>query len=270
MNYAVNSPMRKTFRYRIFPSHAQGTALQTVLDCCQWVYNRTLEVRRDTWNNEQKYLNLYEMHKLLTRWKKENDWLEKGHAQTMQEAQKRVDLAFHAFFRRLRTGGKPGYPRFKSSHRYDSFTYPHNKGNWRFLKNGRLRLSKIGDLKIVIHRPIEGEVKTLTIRRDSVGNWYACFSCITEPKPLPSTGKVVGIDLGLTTFATLSDGKKIRRERWMMRDKKDVARLQRKKEKLEIGGPARSKALRALQCAYQRQKNRRNNFAHQESRKLVN
>ena len=118
--------------------------------------------------------------------------------------------------------------------------------------------------------PIVGTVKTLTIRRDAVGNWYACFSCEVEPTPLPLTDKVVGVDLGLTTFAYLSDGTKIARQRWMKQDAKDIARLQRKKERFAQGSPQRRKVIRALCHAYERAANRRKNFAHQASRKLVN
>lgn len=261
--------MRKTFKYRLFPTKAQRTASQHQLDICRWVYNKTLETRKVTWEQHKKSVSRYDTNRLLTDWKAENEWLQDGHAQAMQEAQKRVDLAFRAFFRRVKTGEEPGYPRFKSKNRYDSFTYPQEKGNWRFLDNGRVRLSKIGEVKIKLHRPIEGEAKTLTIHRDSVGNWYACFSCIVEPKPLPPNDKVVGIDLGLTTFAVLSDGSQIDRQRWMKQGAKDIARLQRKKERLPKGSPERHKAVHALQHAYKRQTNRRKNFAHQESRKLV-
>jgi putative transposase len=262
--------MRKTFKYRLFPTAAQRTSLQAQLDACRWVYNKTLEVRRDAWKQEQKSLSRYDTNKLLTGWKQEHEWLKEGHAQAMQDAQKRVDLAFRAFFRRVKAGAKPGYPRFRGRDRYDSFTYPQAKGNWRFLSDKRLRLSKIGDVRIKMHRPLEGECKTLTIRRDSVGNWYACFSCIVEPKPLPQNDRVAGIDLGLTTFATLSNGDEIKRQRWMKRDAKDIARLQRKKERFAKGTPERRKVVRALRHAYRRAANRRSNFAHQESRKLVN
>jgi len=262
--------MRKTFKYRLFPTAAQRTSLQAQLDACRWVYNKTLEVRRDAWEQEQKSLSRYDTNKLLTGWKQEHEWLKEGHAQAMQDAQKRVDLAFRAFFRRVKAGAKPGYPRFRGRDRYDSFTYPQAKGNWRFLSDKRLRLSKIGDVRIKLHRPLEGECKTLTIRRDSAGNWYACFSCIVEPKPLPPNDRVAGIDLGLTTFATLSNGDEIKRQRWMKRDAKDIARLQRKKERFVKGSPERRKVVRALQHAYRRAANRRSNFAHQESRKLVN
>lgn len=262
--------MRKTFKYRLFPTAAQRTALQSQLDACRWTYNKTLEVRRNSWEQEQKSLSRYETNKLLTGWKREHRWLKGGHAQAIQDAQKRVDLAFRAFFRRVKAGEKPGYPRFRGWDRYDSFTYPQAKGNWRFLFDDRLRLSKIGDVRIRLHRPLAGECKTLTIRRDAVGNWYACFSCIVEPSPLPPTDRVVGIDLGLTAFAVLSNGEEIRRERWAQRDARDIARLQRKKERFAKGSPERRKVVRALQHAYRRAANRRSNFAHQEARRLVN
>ena len=262
--------MRKTFKYRLKPTPAQRTALQYVLDTCRWVYNKTLEIRRDAWMVEKKSLSRYDTNKFLTLWRQENEWLKNGQAQTMQDAQKRVDLAFRAFFQRVKSGEKPGYPRFKGDGRYNSFTYPQDKWNWRFLDNGRLRMSKVGDIKIVLHRPIEGEVKTLTVQRDAIGNWYACFSCIVEPKLLAPTDKVVGIDLGLTTFAVFSNGNEIKRKRWMNCDAKNIAHLQRKKEKFARGSLEWTKTVRALQHSYQRSTNRRNNFSHQESRKLVN
>jgi putative transposase len=262
--------MRKTFKYRLFPTAAQRAALEAQLDRCRWVYNHTLEVRREAWGERQESLSRYDTNRLLTEWRAANHWLAEGHAQAMQEAQKRVDLAFRAFFRRIKAGEKPGYPRFRGKERYDSFTFPQPKGNWRFLGDGRLRLSKIGEVRIKMHRPLEGEVKTLTLQRDRLGNWYACFSCIVEPRPLPVSGEMVGVDLGLSTFAVLSNGERIARQRWMDRDGHNIARLQRKKERYPKGSPERRRVLRALNHSYQRAANRRGNFTHQESRKLVN
>jgi putative transposase len=267
--------MRITYKYRLQPTPAQRTALQGILDGCRWVYNKTLAVRRDTWQERQESLSRYDTNKLLTQWRTEHEFLASGHAQAMQEAQRRVDLAFRAFFRRVKAGEEPGYPRFRGYHRYDSFTYPQAKGNWRFLLNGRLRLSKVGDVKIKLHRSLTGKCKTLTIRRDAVGNWYACFSCEVDAAPrgyppLPPTDKVVGVDLGLTTFAALSNGEQIARQRWMKRDEQDIARLQRKKERFAKGTPERRKVVHALCHAYERAAHRRRNFAHQQSRKLVN
>ena len=262
--------MRKTFKYRLFPTSSQRSVLDQQLDCCRFVYNKTLEVRRDSWQNEQVSLSRYDTNKLLTDWKQEHGWLHQGHAQAMQDAQKRVDLAFRAFFRRVKTGEKPGYPRFRSRDRYDSFTYPQEKGNWRFLDNGRVRLSKIGDVKIRLHRPLAGECKTLTVQRDAAGNWYACFSCVVEPQPLPLTDKVVGVDMGLPHFATLSNGVSIDNPRFFRQDEKALAKAQRRLSKETKGTPQSRKRKRVINHIHQRIANRRRDFAHKESRKLVN
>jgi putative transposase len=125
-------------------------------------------------------------------------------------------------------------------------------------------------VRVLLHRPVEGEIKTVTVGRASVGKWFVTLSCEVEPKPLPPTDKVVGVDLGFKTFAFLSDGGKIARQRWMKRDAKDIARLQRKKERLPKGSDARRQAVHALQHASQRATNRRSDFAHKESRTRVN
>lgn len=188
----------------------------------------------------------------------------------MQEALKRLDLAFRAFFRRVKAGEKPGYPRFRSRDRYDSFTYPQQKGNWRFLDNGRVRLSKIGDVKIRLYRPVEGECKTLTVQRDAAGNWYACLGCVVEPQPLPPTDKVVGVDVGLTHFATLSNGAQIDNPRFFRQDEKALAKAQRRLSKETKRTPQYRRRKRVINHIHQRIANRRRDFAHKESRKLVN
>ena len=126
----------------------------------------------------------------------------------LQDVLTRLDQAFQAFFHRMRHGEKLGYPRFKSSTRYDSFTYK-QFGNGATLDNGFLVLSKIGRIAVRWSRPLEGRPKTVTIRREADG-WYACFSCADVPiQPLPLTGQETGIDLGLESFATLADGSQI-------------------------------------------------------------
>ena len=263
--------MRKTFKYRLYPTKGQRSKLQHILNTCRWVYNKTLEVRRDAWQDEQKSLSRYDTNKLLTDWRHRDPWLTSGHAQAQQEAQKRVDLAFRAFFRRVKAGGeKPGYPRFKGRNRYDSFTYPQQKGNFRFLENGQLRFSKIGNVKIKLHRPIEGEIKTLTIRRDTLGNWYACFSCEVESRPLPVTDEMTGVDVGLTHFATLSTGEHIPNPRFFREDERALAKAQRCLSACEKGTPEYRKRKRVVQHIHKRIANRRRDFAHQVSRELVN
>jgi putative transposase len=259
--------MYRAFQFRLNPTCSQRTTLDKTLDLCQWVYNEALSTRKNSWENESKAVRHYDTIKMIPLWKKQKPELTGVYSQVLQEVCTRVDLAYQSFFRRVKSGEKPGYPRFKSKGRYDSFTFP--QSGFR-IEDNHLFLSKIGSIKIVLHRQIEGKCKTLTISKDSVGNWYASFLCVVESHPLPESDKVVGIDLGLTTFSVLSNGDTIKRERWMKRDKQEIARLQRKKELLPKGSKERHTVIRALLHAYQRQTNRRKNFAHQESRKLVN
>jgi putative transposase len=257
-----------TYKYRLFPTAAQRTSLEKALELCRWVYNDTLAIRKDTYEQLGKSISLYDTNRLLTEWKAAKPVLSNVHSQVLQNVQERVDLAYQAFFRRVKAGEKEvGFPRFKGKGRYRSFTF---KQSGFKLNGDRLTLSKIGDVRIKLHRPICAAVKTLTIQRDAVGNWYACFSCEVEPEPLEPTPNVVGVDLGLTTFAYLSNGERIARQRWMKQDERDIARLQRKKERFAKGSPERRKVVHALCHAYERAANRRRNFAHQESRKLVN
>ncbi len=263
--------MRLTYKYRLFPTQAQRKSLQGVLDACRFVYNKALETRKSAWEDDGKSISKYDTITLIPQWKAEHVWLNNGHAQAMQEALTRLDLAFRAFFRRVKAGEKEvGYPRFKAFDRYDSFTYPQQRSNWAFLDNGRVRLSKIGNVKIKLHRPMTGEAKTLTVQRDALGNWYACFSCVVEPRPLAPTDKVVGIDVGLTHFATLSDGSQINNPRFFRRDEHALATVQRRLAEETKGTPAYRHRKRAINHVYQRITNRRRDFAHKESRKLIN
>ena len=259
----------RTFKYRLYPSATQRSALLRALDACRWVYNQALEARKTAWQERRESMSRYDTIKLIPGWKAEQPFLNDAFSQSLQEACTRVDLACQAFFRRVKSGEKPGYPRFKGRGWYDSITYP-QYGNGARLDGDRLTLSKVGAVRLKLHRPVEGTIKTATIRRNRVGNWYACFSCEVGPVTLPPSPEVVGVDLGLKTFAMLSTGESIPRQRGMKRNERDITRLQRKKERFAKGSPERRKVIRALNHAYRRAANRRTDFAHQESRKLVN
>jgi putative transposase len=257
----------KTFKYRLLPTKNQRTKLLQTLELCRWVYNKTLAIRKNAWDTEGKTFSLYETNKFLKFWKREHPELAQVHSQVFQQAQQRVDLAFRAFFRRVKEGKKPGYPRFRNFGRYDSFTF--TQFGFKLLSNGLL-LSKIGSIKIILHRPIEGRIKTLTIRRDKVGNWYACFSCEVECKPLPFNDLAIGIDMGIERFATTSNGKGIANPRFLRRDEKELTKAQRKLSMAEKGTRAWEKRRRAVAHIHQRITNRRKDFAHKHSRELVN
>ena len=237
------------------------------LDLCRWVYNQTLALRKNAWENESKSISKYETNSILPTWKKDKPELKEVFSQVLQNVQARVDLALKAFFRRIKAGEKPGYPRFRSKGRYDSFTYPQYGFS---LKPGKLHLSKIGDIKIKMHRPIEGSIKTCTIRRMPTGKWFACFSVETDvPLPPKRDGPVVGIDVGLKSFATLSNKEKIDNPRFFISEEKELARVQRKLSKAPKGSFERKKARKAVESAHERIANCRSNFINKVSRALV-
>lgn len=261
--------MRLTYKFRIYPTKAQRTALQATLNACRWVYNKALEVRKEAWEQRKESVSKYDSINMLPAWKAEHLFLAQAYSQALQNAVVRVDLAFQAFFRRAQAGEKEaGYPRFKGRGWYDSFTFPQFESGWR-LEGDALRIFKVGNVRIKLHRPIEGEIKTLTIRRDTLGNWFACFSCEVEfDVPAPSS-HIVGIDMGLEKFATLSTGAMIDNPRFFRRDEKALAKAQRKVSALPKGTKERTKAKRVVQHIHARITNRRKDFAHKLSRYLA-
>lgn len=246
--------MRKTYKYRIFPTRAQATKLGATLDICRELYNASLQERRDAYRLERKSIRYVEQANQLPDIKKIRPDVAGVHSQVLQDVLKRVGKAFDGYFRRVKAKQKAGFPRFRSHKRYDSFTYAQSGFA---LKDGKLRLAKIGDLRIKVHRPIAGKIKTLTITRSATGKRYACFSVECAPEVLPKNVRAVGIDVGLNSFCTLSTGEQIPNPRFFRADEKAVAKAQKRE---------RRKAARRI---HERIANRRRNFAHQLSHALV-
>lgn len=259
--------MRKTFEYRIYPTKAQASLMLNMLEECHYVYNQTLAYRKDTWEQKQESISLYATNTLLPKWKQERTSLTIVYSQVLQNAQERVDLALKAFFRRVKAGEKPGYPRFRGKRRYNSLTYTQFGFS---LKDTIIKVAKIGLIKAIIHRPIEGKIKTLTLRRHSTDKWYACFSCEVKPFFMPPSNKVVGIDVGLENFATLSTGDKIANPRFFRHAENTLAKVQKKFSKAGKDTPERAYRHKTISHIHERITNRRKDFAHKLSRKLVN
>jgi putative transposase len=264
--YSINMT-RKTFKYRIFPNRSQTTKLQKSLDACRWIYNHFLEQRKISWENDKKSLSRYDQSKTIPALKQEYEFLENAFSQCLQNVSMRIDLAFRAFFRRVKAGEKPGYPRFRGKFRYDSFTYP--QMGFKLLNN-TLQLSKIGNVKIKLHRPIEGQIKTCTVRRSPTGKWYVTFSCIIDHVTEQcAVEPAVGIDMGIESFVTFSDSGKIENPRFFKHEQDTLAKAQRKLSKQPKGSKFRKKARKVVSRIHERIAWKRENFAHQQARKIV-
>ena len=170
--------MLRAFKYRLYPNKQQQRLLEQQLEECRWLYNHLLAERRDAWEQRQESLRYYDQAMTLPLLKAIRPSLAQVNAQALQNVAVRIDLAFKAFFRRVKAGETPGYPRFRGCGRYDSLTYPQAPSGCKMDAGGkRLRLHGVGPVKIILHRPMEGTPKTATISRSSTGKWYVCFSC---------------------------------------------------------------------------------------------
>jgi len=258
--------MLKTYKYRLYPNKEQSQKLHQTCFLCSLVYNQFLEERRDAWEIGKRSLTTYEQINSLPYKKEEANQLKEVFSQVLQDVGCRVDKTFKAFFRRVKTSEKPGYPRFKPARRYDSFTYP--QAGFAFNDN-KLVLSKIGEVKIKLHRPLDGEVKTLTIHRQN-GKWYACFSVEVEIKKLPTINKACGIDVGLEKFATLSTGETFENPRKLRKAEKKLKKHQRQLSKKKKGSTRRKKAVWKLARCHEKVANQRRDTHHKVARKLIN
>jgi putative transposase len=256
------------YKYRIYPTHAQAAFLAAELKEAASLYNAALEERIGAWKVRRKSINYYDQANQLKAMRADG-CLTLSNFSCCQDVLRRVDKTFKAFFARVKRGDKPGYPRFRSFRRYDSITFPSYGDGCRLLDNGKLRIQGAGHIKVKLHRHLEGDVKTLTIKREAE-RWFACFSVERKPELLPASTEVVGIDVGLTTFAVLSDGTEIQNPRYRLNAQAMLCRCQRKVARRKKGSNRRLKAVRILQRAHAHVANQRADFHHKESRKIVN
>jgi putative transposase len=260
--------VHKTFKYKLQPTAEQEGTLEFVVRRCRELYNAGLQERRDAWQKRRVSITVAIQSAQLPAIKDVRPEYHDVHSQVLQDVLSRLDRAFQAFFRRVKAGEAPGYPRFHGANRYTSFTYK-QFGNGATLDNGFLVLSKIGRIAVRWSRPIEGIAKTVTISKEADG-WYACFSCEGVPiQSLPATGQETGIDLGLESFATLADGSHIANPRIFRVAERHLKRAQRRVSRRKPGSQRRRKAVRLLARAHQRVRRTRTDFQHKVARALV-
>ena len=282
--------MIKAFKYRLYPNKDTANKLHWTLTRCRELYNAALSERKDAYQQYQrtiiiegqertvvatmvagfqvKPMSFYGQKRDLVEIKEERPEYQEIASHVLQDVLHRLDKAFSAFFRRIRNGETPGYPRFKGRNRYNSFTYPDGAG-WKF-DGQSLHLSKIGKAKVKLHRPMEGKIKTVTIKRE-VDQWYVTFSCdVADAEKLPVSYEDVGIDLGVTHLATLSNGEMIEHPRNYRRGQATLKRRQQTLSHKKKGSHRREKAKKLIGKAHRKIRNQRRDFLHKESRKLVN
>lgn len=257
--------MLKAYKYRIYPNKKQRQVIDQTLETCRYLYNDFLYERKFMYEYDKTNITYSWQQDSLPYRKRLNPYLRQVHSQVLQDVARRVDKAFKNFFRRIKAGDVPGYPRFKSQERYDSFTYPQSGYS---MEGNSVKLSYIGNVKIKLHREIEGRTKTCTITRKN-NKYYACFSCEVENQPLPNIGDAVGIDMGVTDFCITSDGTFFPSPKAYRKAERALKKAQRKVSRRKKGSNRRKKAVKELAKAHEKVANQRKDIAHKVVNSLV-
>jgi putative transposase len=243
--------VRIAFKYRLYPNEQQDQALAEMLDTHRHLYNRALAERKAAWEEEQRSVSYGEQSAHLKDERTTNPYLADTNFSSCQATLRRLDWSFQAFFRRVKNGETPGYPRFKGRNRFDTVEFP-SYGDGCKLEGALVYFQHIGHIKIKLHRPVEGTIKTISFKREADG-WHVVFSCEVPdvevmPSPLPATG----IDLGLKAFLVTADGCEIAPPRYyrkaqatLRRSQRAVARKQKGEQPAPEGGAAARQATSA-------------------------
>lgn len=258
------------YRYELRPTADQEHSFRRFAGQSRFVFNELLRRSKDAYENEQKFpLSAFGLCYEVTKLKSEFDWLAECHIHCLQEAAKRLATSYQRWFQWLKTrkGSKVGAPRFKSKRDgRQSFAYK----NGIKVDGNRIRLPKIGGVRFRNSRDPIGKLKGATVSRSPSGKW---FVSITAERPIahkPIRDEVVGVDVGLSTYATLSTGEKVAPPRWLRRSERTLARLQRALSRKKRGSANRLKAKQKVARHHERVANQRKDFQHKLSTKIIN
>lgn len=217
--------MEYSYKFRIYPNAEQQTRIQKTFGCSRFVYNHFLAQRISEYKATGKSSTRFQQDKSLTVLKQEIAWLREPDKCALQNALKDLDTAYKNFFRSVKSGGKKGFPRFKSKrNRRKSYKTNSNIA----ISNSYVRLPKLGLVKCRISKEVKGRILSATVSQNPSGKYFVALCCTdVEVEPLPSTGAVVGLDMGIKSFAITSDGAEHPNHKFLAKIQKKLARLQR-------------------------------------------
>ena len=262
--------MRRAYKFRLRPTARQHTALAACLDAHRELYNAALQERRDAWRGNRTRISYGDQSAQLT----EIRTMRPDHAvwsfSSQQATLRRLNRAFEAFFRRIKAGARPGYPRFKGKARFDSVEWPKDGDGARWHPDTRrVHLKGVGQVKVTAHRDVVGRVKTIQIRREG-RRWMLILSCDDVPAtPLPETGRQVGVDVGIASFATTSDGEHIVNPRWARSAAGGLAAAQQRLARATGRSNNRARRRETVAARHRKVANCRRDFHHKTARALV-
>lgn len=262
------------YQFRLYPTRGQRAALARAFGCARVVFNDAIRAREDARTQKLPFPAAGELSKrLITEAKKtpERAWLREVSSVVLQQSLRDLDRAYRNFFEGM-TGRRPrtGAPRYKSKRSgRQAIRFTRNAG-WKITSGGKLRLPKVGDVSVRWSRALPLDSSSVTVIKDRAGRYFASFAGVVDvPVPRPTGGRQVGIDLGLTHFAILSDGTKVDNPRYIRLAERRLQKAHRSLSRKSKGSSNRAKARIKMARAHARVADRRRDFHHQLSTKLI-
>ncbi len=262
--------MRRSYKFRLRPTKGQHLRLQACLDSHRELYNAALEERRDAWRMRRQAVSYGRQSAQLKEIRTVRPDVAVWSFSSQQATLRRLNRAFTGFFRRVEAGETSGYPRYKAAQRFDSVEWPADGDGCRWKPEvSRVYLQGVGGVKVTAHRQVQGRVKTVQVRR-SGRKWYLILSCDDVPaRPLPATGTAVGVDVGVASFATTSDGDHIDNPRWSRVGQARLEKAQQRLARKQRGSANRRSARETVAARHRKIANCRRDFHHKTARRLV-
>jgi putative transposase len=262
--------MRRAYKFRLRPSTRQHIALAACVESHRELYNAALQERRDGWMQRQTSIRYTDQAAQLTEIRCVRADVAVWSYSSQQATLRRLHKVFDGFFRRVKAGGKAGYPRFKGRGRFDTVEWPKDGDGARWHPDtNRVYLQGIGQVKVSAHRKVRGRVKTIQIRREG-RRWMLILSCDDVPtNPLPGTGRQAGVDVGIASFVTTSDGAHIHNPRWGRAASDRLTAAQRRLTRAKPGSKNRCRRRATVAARHRKVARQRRDFHHNTAREFV-
>ena len=262
--------MEYSYKFRLYPTDAQRNQIARNFGCCRYVFNHFLAQRQEHYKETGKAPTRFQQDKALTSMKQELQWLKEADSTSLQAALQDLDAAFQNFFRRVKRGEKPGYPRFKSrKDRRQSYKSKCVGTNIKVLEKA-VRLPKLGLVKCRVSNEVRGRILSATVSCSPSGKYVVALCCTdVDIETLPSTGAVVGLDMGLKSFAVTSNGVEYPNHKFLTKSIRKLARLQRQLSRKSKGSKRREKVRLKVARLQEHISNQRQDTLHKLSTQLV-
>ncbi len=255
-----------SYKFRIYPSKTTEAKLNEQLEICRWLYNRLLEEVNKA-RKEGRKITRYDTQSLIVKLKKEHPELKKVYSKVLQMVNYQLWSNIKALREIKKKGKKVGKLRYKTGNSFKTLNF--NQSGFK-IKENRLILSKVGSIRIKLHRPIMGRVKGVVIKRAKSGKWFAIVQSEVDPEPLPPTGRSVGIDVGIQHFCVDSDGTAFENPKFIDKTLEKIRKVQKQLSRKQRGSRRWMKTRVRLAKLYEKLNNQRNDFLHKLSRYYVN